>query len=59
LHILFSRPGDIRPVHYTHLVGRAGRNLIVVRSATFGAGPYSGFDPEEELAAIAAELAVT
>jgi hypothetical protein len=59
LHIVFSRPGDARPVRYTHLVGRAGRNLIVIRSATFGAGPFSGFDPEEELAAIAAELAAT
>jgi hypothetical protein len=59
LHIVFSRPGDVRPVRYTHVVGRAGRNLIVIRSATFGAGPFSGFDPEEELAAIAAELAAT
>ena len=59
LRIVFSRPGDVRPVHYTHLVGRVGRTLIVLRSATFGSGPFSGFDPQEELAAIAAELGVT
>ena len=57
LRITFSRQGSAREVHYTHLVGRVGSTLVVLSSAAFGAGPFSDFVPEAELAAIVAELA--
>lgn len=56
LRITFTRPGSARQLHYAHLVGRVGNTLVVLSVSTFGAGPFSGFDPETELAALVAEL---
>lgn len=56
LRVTFSRPGSARQVRYSHLVGRVENTLVVLSSATFGGGPFSGFDPESEMAALVAEL---
>ena len=56
VRIVFSREGASQPVTHTFLVSRVGHTLVLLRSARFGAGPFSGFDPQVELAAIASEL---
>ena len=60
LTITFSRTGTVREVRhvvYTYVVSRVGTTLVVLATATFGDGPFSGLDPEAEVAAIAADLA--
>ena len=59
MRIVFSRRGDRQPVTYSYFVSRLGRTLVVLRAAWFGAGPFSGLDPQSELGAIVRELALS
>ena len=56
MHIVFTSDGIQHRVGYSYLVARTERELVAMRVASFGDGPFSGLDAEAELAAIIESL---
>ncbi len=56
MHIVFTSAGVRHRVAYSYLVTRTERELVVLRIASFGDGPFSGIDAEAELAATVESL---
>lgn len=56
MNIVFTSEGVQHRVAYSYLVARTDRQLVAMRVASFGEGPFSGLDAAAELAAIIASL---
>lgn len=56
MHIVFTSAGVQHRVAYSYLVTRTERELVALRIASFGDGPFSGIDAEAELAATVESL---